>query len=50
MRWLGHVGDMGDMRNVYKILVGKSEGKKRSRKWKDIKKMFFKGIGRGVVD
>jgi hypothetical protein len=27
MRWLGHVARMGEMRNVYKILVGKTEGK-----------------------
>jgi len=27
MRWAGHVGCMGEMRNAYKILVGKPEGK-----------------------
>jgi hypothetical protein len=27
MRWMGHVVHMGDMRNVYKILVGKPEGR-----------------------
>jgi hypothetical protein len=26
MRWAGHVVCMGKMRNVYKILIGKSEG------------------------
>jgi hypothetical protein len=25
--WTGHVACMGDMRNSYKILVGKPEGK-----------------------
>jgi hypothetical protein len=27
MRWAGHAARMGDMRNAYTILVGKSEGK-----------------------
>jgi hypothetical protein len=26
MRWVGHVARMGEMRNAYKILVGKHEG------------------------
>jgi hypothetical protein len=29
MRWAGHVTRMGKMRNAYKIMVGKPEGKKR---------------------
>jgi hypothetical protein len=28
MIWVGHVACMGQMRNVYKILVGKPEGKR----------------------
>jgi hypothetical protein len=28
MVWAGHVTHMGKMRNVYKILVGKCEGKR----------------------
>jgi hypothetical protein len=28
MRWAGHVIGTGEMRNVYKILVGKPEGKR----------------------
>jgi len=27
MRWAGHVARMGEMRNAYSILVGKSEGR-----------------------
>jgi hypothetical protein len=27
MRWVGHVARMGERRDVYRILVGKSEGK-----------------------
>jgi hypothetical protein len=28
MRWAGHVARMGEERNVYKVLVGKPEGKR----------------------
>jgi hypothetical protein len=28
MRWVGHVARMGETRNIYKILVGKSERKR----------------------
>jgi hypothetical protein len=28
MKWAGHVACMGEMRNVYKILVGKPERKR----------------------
>jgi hypothetical protein len=27
MRWAGHVARMGEGRNVYRVLVGKSEGR-----------------------
>jgi hypothetical protein len=27
MRWAGHVVEMGEMRNAYKILVGKPKGR-----------------------
>jgi hypothetical protein len=26
IRWAGHVARMGEMRNVYRLLVGKTEG------------------------
>jgi hypothetical protein len=29
MRWVGHVARMGEKRNVYRLLVGKPEGKNR---------------------
>jgi len=39
MRWTGHVACMGKIRNAYKILVGKPEGKRlhgRPRhRWED---------------
>jgi hypothetical protein len=28
MRWVGHVARMGEERNLYRVLVGKPEGKK----------------------
>jgi hypothetical protein len=28
MRWAGHIASMEEMRNVYKIRVGKAEGKR----------------------
>jgi hypothetical protein len=28
MRWAGHVARMGEKRNVYRVLVGKPEGKR----------------------
>jgi hypothetical protein len=28
MRWAGHVARMGEGRNVYRVLVGKLEGKR----------------------
>jgi hypothetical protein len=37
MRWAWHVARMGDKRNVYRILVGKPEGKRpqgrKRRRW-----------------
>jgi hypothetical protein len=31
MRWAGHVARMGEKRKVYKMFVGKPEGKKPSQ-------------------
>jgi len=39
MRWAGHVARMGEERKVYKVLVGKPEGKsplgRSRRRWED---------------
>jgi hypothetical protein len=39
MRWAGHVARMGDRRDVYRILVGKTEGKRQlsgpKRRWEE---------------
>jgi hypothetical protein len=52
MRWTGHVARMGEGRNVYRVLVGKPEGKRpleRPRcRWEDVIKMDLRKIGCGV--
>jgi hypothetical protein len=49
MRWAGHVSRMGEGRGVYKVLVGRPEGKRpleRSRhRWEDNIKMDLREIG-----
>ena len=46
IRWVGHVARMGEWRGVYRILVGKHEGKRplgrHSRKWYVILKCIFR--------
>jgi hypothetical protein len=53
-RWTGHVALMGGKRNAYRILVGKTEGKKslerRSRRWVDNIKMDLREIGWDGMD
>jgi hypothetical protein len=54
MRWAGHVARMGEERNVYRLLVGKLEGKRplgRPRcRWIYNIKMDILEIGLDVVD
>jgi hypothetical protein len=54
MRWAGHVAPMGEKRNVYRLLVGKPEGKwplgRPSRRWIDSIKIELLEIGLSVVD
>jgi hypothetical protein len=54
MRWAGHVARMGEKRNMYRLLVGKPEGKRpleRPRhRWIDNIKMDLLEIGLTVVD
>jgi hypothetical protein len=54
MGWAGHVAQIGEKRNAYRILVGKLEGKrplgKPRRKWVDNIKMNFREIEWGDVD
>jgi hypothetical protein len=54
MRWMGHVVHTREMRNVYKILVGKPEGKRPLRRprhrWEDNIKMDLREIRFEGVD
>jgi hypothetical protein len=54
MRWAGHVARMGEGRNVYRVLVGKPEGKRPlgrpRRRWEDGIKMDLGETGWGGVE
>ena len=49
MRWAGHVARMGEGRGMYRILVGKPEGKRPlgrpRRNWEDNIKMYLQVVG-----
>ena len=49
MRWAGHVARMGESRVVYRVLVGKPEGKRplggHRRRWEDNIKMDLQEVG-----
>jgi hypothetical protein len=51
MKWAGHVACMGEDRKVYKVLVGKPEGKgplgRLRGRWEDENKTVLRGIGWG---
>jgi hypothetical protein len=54
MRWAGHAARMGEERKVYKVFLGKPEGKRPlgrpRRKWEDGIRMDLREIGLGSVD
>jgi hypothetical protein len=54
VKWVGHVTCMGEMRNAYRISVGKPEGKRPlgrpRRRWEDNTRMDIREIGWGGVD
>ena len=54
MKWDGHVARMRERRGVYRVLVGKPEGKRplgRPRhRWEDNIKMDLQGVGCGGMD
>jgi hypothetical protein len=54
MRWAGHVARMGEKRNVYRLLVGKTQGKRPlgrpRREWVNIMKTNLAEIGLGGVN
>jgi len=54
IRWAGHVARVGEIRGAYRVLVGKTAGKRtlgRSRRrWEDNIKMDLQEEGCGVMD
>jgi hypothetical protein len=54
MRWVGHVASMGERRGVYRVLVGKPEGKRplgRPRhRWENYIKRDLQKVGCGGMD
>ena len=54
MRWAGHVTRMGEERGVYRVLVGKPEGKRpRGRprcRWVDNIRLDLQEVGCGYMD
>jgi hypothetical protein len=54
MRWAGHVERMGEERGLYRVLVGKPEGKRPlgrpRRRWVDNIRTGVQEVGCGYVD
>ena len=54
MRWAGHVARMGEERGIYRVLLGKPEGKtalgRPRRRWVDNIRMDLQEVGYGSVD
>ena len=54
MLWAGHVARIGEERGMYRVLVGKSEGKRPlgrpRRRWVDNIGMDIQEVGSGYVD
>ena len=54
MTWAGHVARMGQERGVYRVLLGKPEGKRPlerpRRRWVDNIKMDLQEVGCGYMD
>ena len=54
MRWVGHVARMDDERGVYRVLVGKLEGRRPlgrpKRRWMNNIRLDLQGVGCGYMD
>ena len=54
MRWAGHVAPMGEESGVYRVLVGKPEGRRPlgrpRRRWVDNIRMDLQEVGCGYMD
>ena len=47
MRWAEHVARMEEGRGVYRVLVGKPEGRRPRRRWEDNIKTDLQEVGGG---
>jgi len=54
MRWVGHVARMGEKSGAYRVLVGKSKGKRTlgrpRRGWEDNIKMDLQEVVCGIME
>ena len=54
MRWVGHVACMGEKRVIYRVLVGKPDGRRQlgrpRHRWEDNIEMYLQEVGCGGVD
>ena len=54
MRWAGHVARMSEERELYRVLVGKAEGRRQlgrpRRRWVDNIRVDFQEVGCGYMD
>ena len=54
MRWAGHVARMSEERGMYRVLVGKPEGKRQlgrpRRRWVDNIGLDLQEVGCGYID
>jgi hypothetical protein len=54
MKWVGHVTCMGERRRIFRVLMGKPEGKRPlgrpKHRWEDNIKMDLREVGYGCVD
>ena len=54
MRWAGHVARMGERRSVYRVLVGKTGGKRTlgrpKHRWEDNIKIDLQEVEWGFID
>ena len=54
MRWAGHIACMGERRGLYRVLVGKKEGKRPlgrpRRRWEGNIKMDLQEVRCGLMD
>ena len=50
MRWARHVARMGEESGVYRVLLGKPEGRRPKRRWVDNIRTDLQEVGCGYMD